>query len=102
MHQRGDVAWIDRATRLMRKSAISREWKAMESKGLGDLRDPEIIQQMHDKHHVRLKQIGPDVYTRASSEEEVELKVDKTLGKLSNDAAPGPAWHIKIHTTRCG
>jgi hypothetical protein len=98
-HQKGDRAKIDKAIRLMRKGAISRAEKAVESKGLGDIRDLEIIHQMQDKHHVRLKQIGPDKYAFIP-EEEVELKVDKILGKLSNDAAPGPAGlrnaHVKM------
>jgi hypothetical protein len=90
MHRKSDMAMIGRVMRLLRKGAISRAWKAMESKGLGDLRDSEIIQHMHDKHKVRMKQIGPDVFAFIP-EEEVELKVDKIMGKLSNDAALGLA-----------
>ena len=39
---KGDEARIERAVRLMRKGAISRAGKALESKGLGDLDDIEI------------------------------------------------------------
>jgi len=44
---------------------------------------------MADKHPVRIKQIGPDMYTFVLVEA-VTLKLGKILGKLSNDAAPGP------------
>ena len=54
---------------------------------------------MQDKHPVRIKHIGPDIYTFVP-EEDVVLKVDKILGKLSNEAAPGLAGlrntHIKM------
>ena len=39
---KGDNARVERAVRLMRKGAISRAGKALESKGLGDLDDMEI------------------------------------------------------------
>jgi len=51
----------------------------MESKGLGDLSDPNLIQQMQDKHPIRIKHIGLDIYTYVP-EEDVVLKVDKILG----------------------
>ena len=38
-----DRARIDIAMGLLRKGAISRATKAMESKGLGDLSDPELV-----------------------------------------------------------
>ena len=60
--------------RMMRKGAISRADKAMESKGLGDMRDPEIIHQMRDKHPMRIKEIGQDMYIFVP-EEPVELMV---------------------------
>jgi hypothetical protein len=60
------------------------------------LSDPDIIQQMQDKHPVRMKQIGPEVYTYVP-EEEAEPKVGKFLGKLNNDAAPGPAGMRNTH-----
>ena len=41
----------------------------MESKGLGNLSDPEIIQQMKDKHPIRLKEIEPDMYAFVLQEE---------------------------------
>ena len=51
---------------------------------------------MLDKHPVRLKQIGPDVFTFVP-EEVVVLKVDKILGKLSNEAAHEPAGPRNIY-----
>ena len=96
---KSDKARIDRAMRMLRKGAISRAPKAMECKESGDLSDPELIQQMQNKHPVRIRQIGPDIYTFVP-EEEVVLKVDKILGKLSNEVARGPARrrnaHIKV------
>jgi hypothetical protein len=44
---------------------------------------------MEDKHPVRVKQIGPDMYTFVP-DEEVHLKVGKILGKLKYEAALGP------------
>jgi hypothetical protein len=73
----------------MKKEAMSRAGKALESKGLGNLQDPEILKKMEDKHMIRLKQIGPHMYTFVP-EEEVQLKVGKILGKLKNEAAPRP------------
>jgi hypothetical protein len=69
----------------MRKGAVSRATKSLESKGLGVLSDPELIRQMHDKHLVRVREIGSDIYT-CVPEEEVVLKVDKIMWKLSNKA----------------
>ncbi len=74
-----------RDVRLQRKGTISRARKAMESKGLGDLRNSEIIQQMEEKHPARRRHIGPDMYT-FMPEEEVQLKVTKILGKMDNEA----------------
>ena len=62
-NRKGDRARIDRTMRLLRKGAISRAAKAMESKGLGDLTDPEVIQKMQEKQPARLKQIEPEMYT---------------------------------------
>jgi hypothetical protein len=96
---KSDKARIDRAMRMLRKGAVSRAAKAMESNGLGDLSDPDLIQHMQDKHPVRIKQIGPGIYTFVP-EEEVVSKMDKILGKLSNEATLGPAGlrntHIKM------
>ena len=44
--QKGGKAKIDIAIRFIRKGAISRARKAMESKGLGDPQHPEIMKQM--------------------------------------------------------
>ena len=40
---KSDKARIDRAMRMLRKGAVSRAAKAIESKGLGDLSDPDLI-----------------------------------------------------------
>jgi hypothetical protein len=40
--EKGDMARISRAVRLIRRGAISRAGKALESKGLGDLTDRSI------------------------------------------------------------
>jgi hypothetical protein len=70
----------------LRKGAISTARKALESKGMGDLHDSDIIKQMEDTHPIRLKKIEPDMFTFVP-EEEVQLKVGKILGKLKNEAA---------------
>ncbi len=88
---KSDKARIARAMRMLRKGAVSRATKAMESEGMGDLSDPpELIMQMHVKHPVEVRQIGPGIYTFIR-EEEVLLEVDKILGKLNNEATPLPA-----------
>jgi hypothetical protein len=72
---------------LLGKGTISRAGKAIESKGLGDLENLRILQQITDKHPVRIRQIGPDMYTFVPKEA-ISLKIEKIAGKLSNDAAP--------------
>jgi hypothetical protein len=47
---KGEKARIDKAVRLLRKGAISRARKALESKGRGDLDDPDIWIQIDGKH----------------------------------------------------
>jgi len=93
---KSDKARIDRAMRMIRKGAVSRAAKAMESKGLGDLSDPGLIQKMQDNYPVRITQIGPDLYT-CVPEEEVGLKVDKILETLNNEVAPGPVGLRSTH-----
>jgi hypothetical protein len=95
-NNKSEKARIDRAMRLLRKGSVSKATKAMESNELGDLNDAELIQKMQDKHPVRIKQIGPDIYTFVT-EEEVELKVDTILGKLSNEAASRMAGLRNTH-----
>ena len=95
--KKDDLARIDKATRLRRKGVISKAGKALERKGLGDVvRNPEILKQMQDKHPLRVRQIGPDMYTFVS-EESVVIKVEKILGKLNNEAALGPAGLQSSH-----
>jgi hypothetical protein len=93
---RSDTARIGRAMRLLRKGAISRAGKALESNGSGDLQDPAILRRMEAKHPVRVKQIGPDMYTFVP-EEEVQLKMGKILGKLKNEASHGPCRLMNNH-----
>ena len=45
---------------------------------------------MVDKQPMRIKQIGPNMYT-FEPEEAINLKAEKILGKLSNNVAPRPA-----------
>ena len=48
--EKGERARIDREVKFMRKGAIPRAGKALESKGLGDLEDPDIWNQIDGKH----------------------------------------------------
>jgi hypothetical protein len=89
-----DKARIDRAMRLLRKGALSRATKAMEHKGLGDLDDPELTRQMHDKRPVRIKNVRSDIYTFVPTE---EVKVDKIMGKIYNEATQGLARPKNTH-----
>ena len=52
-----DRARISIAVRLIRRGAISRAGKALERKGLGDLRDGSIWEQIEAKHPERKRQI---------------------------------------------
>jgi len=47
---KGDQARVARAIRLLRRGAISRAGHALESKGLGDLDNPEIWEHLQKKH----------------------------------------------------
>ena len=96
----GDKARISRAITLLFKGTISRAIKAMESKDLGDLSDPELIRKIQDKHPARVRQIGLDILAFVP-EEEVVLKVDKNLGKLNNEAAQGPTGLRNTHVGMC-
>ncbi len=73
----------------------------MESKGLGDLADPNIWQQINSKHPDRKRRISEVAYA-FQPEEEVMLKVDKILPKLDVYAAPGPSGlrnsHLRVWT----
>jgi len=96
---KGDNARIERAVRLMRKGAISRAGKALESKGLGDMDDIEIWNQIDDKHPARKRRITEQAYA-FQPEEELQLKLEKILPKLDVHAAPGPSGlrngHLRI------
>ena len=83
----------------MRRGAISRAGQTLESKGLGDLNNPEIWEQLQKKHPDRKRDLGEDAYDQRP-EEEVDLKVGNILPKLDMYAAPGPSGlrngHIRI------
>ena len=59
---KGDRARIARAIMLLRKGAISRAGQALESKGIGDLEDPEIWEQMKRKHPSRKEAISEEYF----------------------------------------
>ena len=98
---KGDKARIARAIRLLRRGAISRAGQALETKGLGNLDNPEIWEQMQSKHPRRKEHIDEEMF-QFKPEEEVELSVAKILPKLDMNAAPGPAGlrnaHIRMWT----
>ena len=72
---------IDRALRLLRKGAISRAEKALKSKGLGDLSDPEVLQRIKEKFMSRTAEIQQESYVY-HPEEELQPNIDKILGTL--------------------
>ncbi len=96
---KGDDARIEWAVRLMRKGAISRAGKALESKGLGDMNDAEIWMQIDDKHLGTKRRIPERAYS-FQPEEELQLKLEKILPKMDVYAAPGPSrlrnGHLRI------
>jgi len=98
---KGDHARIARAIRLLRKGAISKAGQALESKGIGDLEDPEIREHMKRKHPSRKEAISEEYY-KFQTKEEVELKVGKILPKLDMIVAPGPSLlrntHLRLWT----
>jgi hypothetical protein len=81
---------------LLRRGAISRAGQALESKGIRDLSDPGIWEQMREKHPDR-KQPIKEEYFEVTPEEEIELKVEKILPKLDTNAAPGPSGLRNAH-----
>ncbi len=93
---KGENARIARAIKLLRRGAISRAGQALESKGIGDLSDPEIWKQMKAKHPDK-KQPIKEEYLSAILEEDIELKVEKILPKLDMNAAPGPTGLRNVH-----
>jgi hypothetical protein len=94
-----DQARIARAIRLLRECAIYRAGQTLESKGLGDLDNPKIWEQLQRKHPERKQNISEDVF-KMRPDEEVELKVEKIPPKLDMNAASGPSGlrygHIRI------
>ena len=54
---KGDQARVARAIRLLRRGAISKAGAALESKGLGDLDNPDIWEQLHKKYPDRKQEI---------------------------------------------
>ena len=86
---KGEQARVARPIRLLRRGAISRVGAALKSKGLGDLDNPEIWEQLQKKQPNRKQEIGEDAY-EVLPDEEVELKVGNILPKLDMNANPKP------------
>ena len=59
---KGDQARIARAIKLVRRGAISRAGQTLESKGIGDLSNGKIWDQMKNKHPARKEQIKEEHY----------------------------------------
>ena len=78
---KGENVRLSRAIKLLRRGAISNAVQALESKGIGDLNDPEIWEQMRAKHPERKHPIKEE-YFGVIPEEDIELKVEKILPKL--------------------
>jgi len=99
--EKGDRARISRAVRLIRRGAISRASKALESKGLGDLTDGSVWEQIEAKHPEKKLQISARAWTWML-EEELKVSVGKILPKLDIHAAPGSGGlrnaHIRLWT----
>jgi len=90
MKAKGENATIERAVRLLRKGAISRARKALESKWLGDLDDPDIWMQINGKNPDKKRRIPEQAYA-FQPEEELQLKLEKILPDMEVNAAPGPS-----------
>ena len=61
--EKGDRARVIRVFRLIRRGATSRAGKALESKGLGDLTNGIIWEQITAKHPERKRQIPERAWT---------------------------------------
>ena len=94
--EKGDRASIIRTVRLIRRGAISRAGKPMESKGLGDLAYGIIWEQIATKHPQRKQRIQKAAWAFVP-EEELRVKVDKILPKLGVYAAPRPGGLRNAH-----
>ncbi len=90
-----------RAVKLLGRGAISRAWQALESKGLSDLENNEIWEQLQRKHLDKKESIPEDLF-EFKPEEEVELKIGNILPKLDMHAVPRPSSlrnaHIRLWT----
>ena len=99
--EKGDMARISRAVRLIRRGAISRACKALESKGLGDLAGSKIWEQIIAKHLERKRRI-PEAAWAFVPEGELHEKVGKILPKLNVNVALGPGGlrnaHLRLWT----
>ena len=91
-----NAARIGRAVRLIRREAISRADKELESKGLGDLTYGSRWEQIAAKHPERKRQIPESAWTYVL-EEELRVKVNKILPKLDVYAVPGPGGLWNAH-----
>jgi hypothetical protein len=94
--EKGYRARVNRAIRLIRRGAISRASKALESKGMGDLTDGSIWEQITAKHPERKRQIPERAFTFVP-EDELRVKVDKILPNLDVYAALGPGGLRNAH-----
>jgi hypothetical protein len=94
--EKGDMARISRAVRLIRRGAILRAGKVLESKELGDLAAGMIWEQIAAKHPQRNRQIPEEAWAFLP-EEELRVKVDKILPKLDVYAAPRPGGLRNAH-----
>jgi len=65
----GDMARISRAVRLIRRGAISRAGKALESRGLGDLADNRIWEHITAKHPQKKRRIPEAAWAFVPEEE---------------------------------
>ncbi len=84
---KAEHARIQRAIRLIRKEAISRAGKALESKGPGDFSSEAVLQQLRAKYLARGKEIARDTFDY-KLEEPLKLKLEKVLRRLDLNAAP--------------
>ena len=93
---RDEAARVAKGVRLIRKGAIAKGARALESLGRGDFADPAVKQQMVDKHPTRQRQIGEDIYSYQTTEE-VQVDISGIIAKLDPNAACGPSGLRNTH-----
>ena len=87
-----------RATRLFSDGEISKGLDALRSKGMGDLRDPRIIEQMKTKHPQRTMPLPNAAFTAPSTPHDFS-EFGSYLAKLSHHVAAGPDGMLNEHLT---